>query len=1120
MTGAEMTGAEMTGADPAERMAMPSGQTAIFPLSAAQERLWIVEQIAPGTAAYHIPVVLRLRGDLNVPALREALQRVVGRHEALRTSISRIDGRPVQVVSESVAVPIEVTDGLACQAVASEVSAPFDLAAGPLIRARLFRIAAGEHLLAITIHHLVADLWSCGILLHELAACYAEVATGSPAELADLGLQYPDFCLWERDWLAGERLEALRGYWCDRMAGVAQELDLPADHLRPPVQTLRGHQVEVSLSAELSSRVRDLVRTYRVTPFAVMLAAFQILISRCTQQDDFVVSTGTATRTPETEQVVGCFINIIPLRGSIAGDQTFAELLTSVSEATLGALDHSGMPFDQLISDLRPRRDLSRNPFAQVMFILQNAPISAPALPGLAVSVEHADRGGAQCDLNIQLRDEDGHYSGFAEYAADLFEPETVRAIWARFETLLSCAVADPDRPIHDLPWLPDATIERQVRDWNLTAAPVEERCIHQLFEGRVAAAPAAPALAWPGGQMEYAELDRRAEAIAARLADLGAGPDVPVAICLERSPELVTAALAVLKAGGAYVPLDASYPAERLAFMLADARPAVLVTSSELLGRLPVDAATGEVRGGDGRISVLRLDDGASRLAEPAERAARHRVPAVPGGLAYIIYTSGSTGNPKGVAVTHSGAVNNIADLNRREGVGPGDRVLALSASGFDMSVYELLGMLCAGGTVILPEPAMARDPRHWADLIEAHQVTIWNSAPSLLEALVDAYGDRRPARPSLRAAFLGGDWIPVGLPGRARALFPQLSVHALGGATEASIHSIDFPVGEVGADWLHIPYGRPMANQQALIVDRQLRVVPPGVPGELCLAGLGLSRGYLRRPGLTAARFVPHPYAGAFAGIPPGARMYLTGDSCRYAADGTIHLIGRLDHQVKVRGFRIELGEVDTALRRHPAITAAVTVARRDDSGRGVGLVAYVVPDAAGCPDTTELRAFLKKSLPDYMLPEVFVPLDALPLSANGKVNRHALPAPEPHRPALGNEYVPPSTTLERAIADIWLSVLRIDQVGVADDFFELGGDSLGVTQVAAAMADYLRTDISLRDFFEAPTVAGQARAAQAAARSCGVDADAIASIYLQVRSLTEEEAKNLLAETEDAA
>ncbi|MFE9498685.1 amino acid adenylation domain-containing protein [Streptomyces collinus] len=1113
---------------------MQTPQPTIFPMASAQERLWIVEQLTPGTAAYHIPLAVRLRGPLDRPALERAVQRVVDRHEALRTRFVQIDGRAVQLVEESVTVALPVTDvsedGLQA-ALTAEAARPFDLAEGPLLRASLLRPAEDDHVLAVTVHHLVSDMWSSGILLRELGAHYAAELGGTGTTLPEPDVHYPDFALWENERLTEERVEELLAHWRERLAGAPHVLALPLDRPRPSAQSLSGRQLPVALTSELSGSVRELARSSGTTPFMTLLAAFQLVLGRSSGQQDVVVSTGVATRTPETERTIGCFINTVPLRTSLAGDPTFQELLGRVRGTTLAALEHQDLPFQRLVEDLKIPRDLSVTPLAQVLFLLQNAPEPTLELPGLTAGAAGVERHGTQCDLNVQLREVDGVFTGFVEYATDLFDASTIRRLWDHFEVLLAAAAADPGRRLSDLPWLTADEIARAVSEWNATTAPDPRACLHELFERQAADRPGAPALVGSGGSLSYGELDARADRLAAALRARGVGPNVPVAVCLGRSAAMATAVLGTLKAGGAYVPLDASYPAERLAFMLADARPAVLLTDADHVGRLPVDATTGRLLDGSGTgtgagtgtgPSVLLLD-GDGHPAGGTPEAGREPGPvtggARPGDLAYVIYTSGSTGRPKGVAVTHGGAANNIADLNRGQGIGAGDSVLSLSSLSFDMSVYELLGMLAAGGTTVLPDADRAKDPRHWAELIERHAVTVWNSAPALLEALVDGYGAGRPARPTLRTAFLGGDWVPVSLPDRARALFPELDVVVMGGATEASIHSIVFPVTATDPTWVHIPYGRPMANQQALIVDEELRPVPVGVAGELCLAGTGLARGYLGRSALTAERFVPHPYAGAFANVPAGSRMYRTGDLARYAEDGTIHLIGRLDHQVKVRGFRIELGEVEAAFVRHPDLAEAVTVVRTDADGHGVGLTAYVVPAGTGSPDPRGLRAHLATLLPDHMVPDTFVELAALPLSANGKVDRRALPAPETEeRLAPATPYAAPRTPLERALADIWADVLRLDRVGRDDDFFDLGGNSLGVTQVAYALSDHLRLDVPLRDVFETPTLAGQAVLAEAAGTAAGIDAQAVAEIYLQVRALDSAQTQDLLETLEE--
>jgi amino acid adenylation domain-containing protein len=1071
-----------------------------FPTSFAQERLWIAEQLTPGTAAYHVPVAVRLTGPLDRVALARAIELVVARHEALRTVFTQTDGHTAQIVVPEMRVDIDFTemppdDPAALEAVLrAQATAPFDLTHGPLLRVGLVRLRDDEHVLAVTLHHLVSDMWSCGVLLDELGRAYGAFVAGTEPDLPALPIQYVDFAVWQRAEVAARRAELTR-YWRDRLDGATPLLELPADRPRPAVQTFRGAQEPVRLAPDTTARIRRLGREHGATPFMVLLAALQAVLGRYAGTRDVVVSTGVGTRGAQTERLIGCFINIVLLRTSLDGRPSFAELVRRAREVTVDALAHQDLPFDKLVEELAPRRDLSYNPYSQVMLIVQNAPLAIPAMPQLSVSPVGTARGATQCDLNVQLREVDGTLDGFVEYSTDLFDVATIRRLWGHLETLLEAGIDAPDTTVDDLPMLTRDELARTVVAWNTTAADLPDRCLHELVEEQVVRRPDAVAVTGPEGPLTYRELNARAGAVARRLRALGVGPDALVGLCVRRGAAAVVGMLGILKAGGAYLPLDPEYPAERLSFMLTDARPVAVLTQASLRERVPDDLG----------VPVLSLDEEAPAVpdAEPARVRPHH--------LAYVIYTSGSTGRPKGVTVTHRGVVNNVTDLNRLAGVGPADRALALSPLSFDMSVYEVFGLLAAGGTVVLPEPERAKDPRHWLELLDRYAVTVWNTAPTLLESLVDAAADRPPTG-TVRVAFLGGDWIPVSLPARARAVFPRLSFVSLGGATEASIHSVVFPVASTDPTWTSIPYGRPMANQQLLIVDEALRPVPVGVPGELCLGGVGLVRGYLDRPGLTATRFVPHPYAGAFATVAPGARLYRTGDLARYRPDGVVELLGRLDHQVKVRGHRVELGEIAAALGQHAAVAEAVAIVRRD-ADEASRLVAYYVPVCRPEPTTTELRTHLKRTLPDYMVPEVFVALDALPLSPNGKVDRGALPAVAGQRPVLDTELVVPRSPIEEVVADIWRGVLQLDTVGVHDDFFDLGGQSLLATQVAALLRESFRVEVPLRAVFEAPTVAAQAELVSDAGRAGGVDVDTIAEIFLQVSRISDEEARAML-------
>ncbi|WP_455353899.1 amino acid adenylation domain-containing protein [Streptomyces sp. SYSU K217416] len=958
-------------------------------LSFAQRRLWFIDQLQPGSPAYNVPVATRIRGPLDLPALHAALQEIVDRHEVLRTVYTDQEGAAEAVprVLDGYRLPLPVTELPDEAAIRpfydADAAAPFDLAGAVPLRASLGRLGTQDHVLVLNLHHIVTDGWSMRLLYTELERAYAARVGASAEGLPQLSLQYEDFAAWQRTRISGERLEQLTSFWREELGGITGPVDLPTDRPRPPVFGHAGASRYIDLPPELIAKLREFGKSEGATLYMTMLAGFAATLRRWTGQEDIVVGTSVSGRDhPAFSELIGFFVNTLPLRIRTGGDPGFAELVRATRRTTLQAYAHQELPFDLIVDTLGLPRDPSRPPLTSVMFLLDETPDTAPALAGLGTEPIDFSSRATKYDLMISVHDTGTAVRALVEYPTDLFDASTVDRLLGHFLTTLEGAVTRPDAPLSALPLLTDAERRAALDDWNATRAPFpQDACLHHLFEQHADRRPDAPAVVCGGlggWAVTYRELEERANRLAHRLVEAGAGPDRTVALCLRRGPGLVTAILAVLKAGGAYVPLDPDYPAERLALLLRDAAPPIVVSDSELIGRLPVDSATTRVL----------LDTDRPALAElPATRPA---VPVTSRDLAYVIFTSGSTGTPKGIALEHRGVVNNLLDLNRSYGIRPGDAVLALSSPSFDMSVYETLGMLAAGGTLVLPDPAAAKDPAHWADLIERHGVTVWNSAPALLDLLVDQleYAGG-PRLPRLRTAFLGGDWIPVAQPDRIRAFAPELAFVALGGATEASIHSVEYPVGRVNPGWTKLPYGRPMANQLTYILGPDDRLVPVGVPGELHLGGVGLARGYLGRPELTEEKFV-------HVELEPGRteRLYRTGDLARYGADGTIELLGRTDFRIKLNGLRIEPGEVESALRDRPGVREAVVVARQ--SAGSARLIGYVVPEEAAVLDLAALRTALGAVLPPHCVPAELVPLERLPLSPNGKVDRNALPTP----------------------------------------------------------------------------------------------------------------------------
>jgi amino acid adenylation domain-containing protein len=1027
-------------------------------LSFAQQRLWFLDQLEPGSPVYNVPAAVELSGRLDEAALAAAFGEVVRRHKVLRTTFRMIAGQPMQVVAEPSGFDLPVVDlrGLpgrerdeeTSRLAAAEARRPFDLARGPLLRAVLLRLGAEEHVALAVMHHVVSDGWSLGILVRELGAFYAAFLQGRPSPLPEFAVQYTDFAAWQRRHLSGELLKSELAWWRGHLAGMPQVLDLPADHPRPAVRTVRGAERGFTIGHETLAGLTGLCQRHGGTLFMTLLAGFLGLLQRYAGQDDLAVGTPIAGRNRvETEPLIGLFVNTLVLRGNLSGDPDFTELLDRARETTLSAYAHQDLPFERLVEELTPERDLSRPALVQVLFSLQNAPSGPLELPGLALTVSTVPTGTAKFDLACMLMETAQGIEGTFEYSRDLFEAQTIERLAGHFVRLLSGAVEAPRRLLSQLPLLSAAEREQLLVEWNDAGAlPPSEVPIHALFEAQAARTPGATALVQgsTGERWTYAELDRWADSVAHRLAELGVGPEVRVGVCLTRTPLLAASLLGVLKAGGAYVPLDPRYPRERLAFLLEDTAAAVLLTEPGFVDKLP-----------EHRAEVL-LVEGSWRGTETAPRTASG---VLPGNLAYLIYTSGSTGRPKGVAIEHRSAV---AFARWARTVFPPEDlagVLAATSIAFDLSVFELFVTLAWGGKVVLAENAM-----ELPQLAAAGEVTLLNTVPSAMAELA-----RLRAMPeSVRTVNLAGEPLKRSLVEAIHESSASCRVLDLYGPSETTTYST---WGLAARDERREPaIGRPIAGTRLLVLDRGGEPVPVGVPGELLIGGAGLARGYLDRPDLTAERFVPDPFPPREGGE-PGGRAYRTGDLVRYLPDGRLEYLGRIDHQIKVRGFRVEPGEIAAALAAHPWVRDAVVMAQKQSAG-GQRLVAYVVGTPGEEPELSELRAFLRERLPDFMLPAAYAFLPSLPLTSNGKVDRQALARLSPER-VTASAMVAPRTPSEELVAGIFADLLGVERVGVTEDFFALGGHSLLATQVASRVRSVFGIELPLRAIFEAPTV-----------------------------------------------
>ncbi len=1039
--------------------------TFAFPLSFAQQRLWFLDQMAPGNTAYNVTGARHLRGRLDAAALERALDEVRRRHESLRTVFRLRGGEPVQVVLPWRPAPLPLADVSAMprpgqeaevdRRVAEMAGTPFDLAAGPLVRAELVRLGDEEHVFVFGMHHVVSDGWSMGVFNRELRTLYEAFAAGLPSPLPELEIQYPDFALWQREQLAGEALERQVAFWRDALRD-APVLDLPTDRPRPATQTFNGAARELLFPRELAGRLRALGERERATPFMVLMAAWQLLLARWSGQEDVVVGTPTAGRgRREIEGLIGFFVNTLAIRVDLSGRPGFREVVRRVREASFAAFAHQDLPFEKIVEELKPERDPARSPFFQVVFALQNAPGDSVKTPGLEWGGWGGEGRTAKYDLSLVLVDTPEGLAGVLEYNTDLFDPETAERTIARLRTVLEAVAANPEVPVGDVPLLAPGERERLAEWSDSGAAEAPARCVHELFAEQARRVPAKTALASGGERVSYADLDRRSDALAARLRGLGVGPDARVGTCMERSPAMVAALLGVLKAGGAYVPLDPEYPDDRLAFMLADAGARVLVTDAALAGRFA---------GFEGEVVVADMHESVEDVGVLPHSPS-------PENLAYVIYTSGSTGEPKGTEVPHRAIPGFFrgVDYARFDGE---QVTLQHSPVSWDALTLELWSALLTGGTCVL-QPGRGGEPEELAAQVREHGVdTLWLTS-AYFDLVVDAFPG---ALSGVRQLLVGGEALSAAHVRRALEAFPEMRLVNGYGPSECTVFSACHVVPREW-DGASVPIGRPVGDRRVHVLDASLEPMPVGMPGELCVGGPGVARGYLGRPALTAERFVPDPFAAEPGG---GARMYRSGDRARWRADGTLEFLGRLDRQAKVRGFRVEPGEVEAALARLPGVRRAAAVVREDAPGDR-RLVAYAVAEEGAAPTGAELRSALAASLPGHLVPSAVVLLDALPLTPRGKLDRRALPAPDAGA-AAAVTFVAPRTPTEERIAAIWSEVLRVERVGVHDRFFDLGGHSLLATQVVTRVREALGAELPLRVLFETPTVAALAARVEA--------------------------------------
>jgi amino acid adenylation domain-containing protein len=1016
-------------------------------LSFSQERLWIVDQLEPGTAAYNIPMAMRLRGPIRPEALEKNVNTLVARHESLRTTFVTQNNRTVQCIAKQLSIPLGVHDVHSNRKQEREKKAralinkkalePFDLMDGPLLRCDLIRLSDQEHIVLFNVHHIISDGWSIGILIRELMQLYAGQV------LPDLPLQYADFAVWQRSWMQGEVLEKQLGFWKEKLSGELPSLKLPTDYKRPSIQTVHGAIHRFVLPKTVQLKLKPLCQARNATPAMVLLAAFKVFLSRYANSEDIIVGTPIANRNRvEIENLIGFFVNTLAIRSDLSGNPTFQEVIGQVRDNLLGAYAHQDLPFERLVDELQPKRDLSRSPIFQVMFIMQNTPLPMAGREDLEITPFEYDQQTAHFDLTLAVGESAGQWEGSFEYNVDLFTPETIKRMSGHFLNLMTELITQPEAVITGHRLQSESESQTLLTQWNATQSPVGDyQTLHTLVEQQASRVPEKNALRAGAEHVSYAELNARANQWAAYLNSLGVGAETLVGVCLERTVHLPVVLLGIVKAGGAYVPLDPAFPKERLDMIVEDSQPRVIVTETKLAGVCPdsklakrvcVDAVAQSLGGFSTENPTLAVT-GSNR--------------------AYVLFTSGSTGRPKGVEIEHRSVVNFILSMQREPGCTEQDVLLAVTTISFDISVLEFFLPLSVGAQLVLLDRDEAMSPEKITESLQEYKITLMQATPSTWEMLEQYQWSGK----SDLIALVGGEALPMQL---AQRLLPKIAaLWNMYGPTETTIWS---SVIQIRADE-SITIGRPIANTSFYIVDEYQQPVPLGVLGELLIGGYGVARGYLGRTDLTQERFVPNVFEDS------ETRLYRTGDVCRYLPDGRVEYLHRLDNQVKIRGFRIELGEIETAMLNHSDVRQAVAAVQIDSQGNK-RLIGYVVSEHENSDLSEQVRHIVQGQLPAYMIPEVILELEAMPLTANNKVDRKSLPVPQQERKT---KLVKPRTEMENILVGIWQQVLKLEQVGVQDNFFEVGGQSLLGIQVITKLRELLKTEVPHRVIMQAPTI-----------------------------------------------